>query len=973
MEGLNEITQNDIEQLNAEQLSSLLKDLLVSEAQANNIIHPIIDVPDEKINVSDGGEDGRIKWVGQIPRTVYLLKRFCLFQCKATDLSPGEAYDEIIIAAEKKKGNIVLKTQVNEVVSKDGVYILFINKNLNNSLQNVRIDKFHDAIIDSGNSNYLKSNILVYNSEKIRDWTNNYIRSVKLVQNFVGKSRNINLLTSDEWRVIEQRSLKYDFCVNDEIEKIKGKILALIQSNKTIRVYGLSGLGKTRIVYEALVNGLSQQAKALSKNLLYYNVGDHIGAEEVIKSFFLSNKTKNGLLILDNCPLDFYEEIIQYSNFTSISVIAIDASRLKSNTNEIEITPNLQLETVKQIIKTRLQGNHSNVIDFVIKSCEGYPQLAHLFCDSIISQGEIDVESVLPENLLEKLILEKDSNDKEIELELLKACSLFSSFGFLRNEDREHLNEIERETLIEETSFILEEILEKKYSNKDFYKLYLKKVDKGIFEVKGGQLTIRPPLLAIYLAVKWWKETPTHEVVELLKKLNQSKLGINLCTRLKDLDQLPEAKGLVNEVWGDKSPFTTAEVLNTNLGSLLFRHIAEVNPDSAMKSLWKVFNGMSKESITDFKEGRRNIVWTLEKLAFRKETFVEASLILLKLAISENEEIGNNATGQFSQLFNIHLAGTEASLKLREEVVDHLFTLPESNNDLKVKVIATCLNTHGFSRISGAERLGTKTLIDFRPSLEEINEYFTSNLARIEGSIKNNDSLSAKLLKVLGEKLRGLIGFGCLEQVSDIIKLSDIKGSNLVDIINSLKKTVQYEKLSDSEKKIILGLINEIAPKDLKGKLISIVVKPEWVGTEKDDNGHYIDQPKITAEQFASEVRSNIDELYANIEVLIKGEQRQAFNFGQALVKAVPNPETLLLKTLKVFKTIPKEEVNADFIGGLFAGMSDRKLKNKYLDLIAADEQIQHLTFYFTKVSNYSVDDFNRLFNLVDNGLDVTS
>ena len=41
---------------------------------------------------------------------------------------------------------------------------------------------------------------------------------------------------------------------------------------------------------------------------------------------------------------------------------------------------------------------------------------------------------------------------------------------------------------------------------------------------------------------------------------------------------------------------------------------------------------------------RRHLVWALEKIAFHPGSFDEGAHLLLRLALAENEEIGNNAT-----------------------------------------------------------------------------------------------------------------------------------------------------------------------------------------------------------------------------------------------------------------------------------------------------------------------------------------
>lgn len=69
-------------------------------------------------------------------------------------------------------------------------------------------------------------------------------------------------------------------------------------------------------------------------------------------------------------------------------------------------------------------------------------------------------------------------------------------------------------------------------------------------------------------------------------------------------------------------------------------------------------------------EGRRHIVWALEKLVFRRETFHIAARLLLRLAATETEKFSNNSTGLFKQLFQLHLSGAEAEPAERFAVLD---------------------------------------------------------------------------------------------------------------------------------------------------------------------------------------------------------------------------------------------------------------------------------------------------------------
>src|SRR5712692_4185716 len=101
------------------------------------------------------------------------------------------------------------------------------------------------------------------------------------------------------------------------------------------------------------------------------------------------------------------------------------------------------------------------------------------------------------------------------------------------------------------------------------------------------------------------------------------------CDRVAKLDFLPETRELVKDLCGVLGPFGQAEVLNSERGSRLFRSLAEVNPEVAAQTLERVFGSWSREELLQVESGRRNLVWTLEKLCFRRETFPVAARLLL--------------------------------------------------------------------------------------------------------------------------------------------------------------------------------------------------------------------------------------------------------------------------------------------------------------------------------------------------------
>lgn len=120
MHSINEVTIEQIERLNDIQLSQLLHKLLYSEALKLGLENYDIIVP-LKINVADGGEDGRIEWTENKGNN-WFKKSPSLFQNKATIMGPQKCYNEIIEPKSKTQKKLKLKSQISDLIKiKDAI------------------------------------------------------------------------------------------------------------------------------------------------------------------------------------------------------------------------------------------------------------------------------------------------------------------------------------------------------------------------------------------------------------------------------------------------------------------------------------------------------------------------------------------------------------------------------------------------------------------------------------------------------------------------------------------------------------------------------------------------------------------------------------------------------------------------------------------------------------------------------------
>jgi hypothetical protein len=974
---MNEIDIKHINHLSDIQLSKLLHTLIKLEAEKNNLQDWDGIVP-FNITTGDAGSDGRIQWSGTPARTHWLKNKYTIFQNKATDLFPEGCIEEILIKEKKpskskaKSKKTVkanhprkLKAQIEKVVKANGCYVLFTNRPIVDEGKEKRIEKFREAIQLTGEPNYAAFQILVYDSNSIKNWVNEHIGAVTLVQTFNDIHRHQGFIEWEKWEILSRATdnkFQLDGTVKDNILLIQKSI----STEKVIRITGHSGLGKTRLVLESF------REAGLQKSVVYLNLEGSIDITE-IKNYILSYQdSQDGIIVIDNCDVKSHmilSGIAKPSGNLKIITIGLDDSNSIQDL-KIRVERNKQRELVKEIVQNKIGSTHQpSDIEYITTISEGYPWMAIRFCDVVLKQGMSELSKIPIDQFIPRLIFGSRPED-EIERGIIRACSVFSAFGFLDDSFTDVINNDFKDSLKAQMNFIRTRIYDGPIAETKFKETCTKFLNDDIIERRGTYYIVKPTILAISLAADWLMHTDSDRIIQIIQELKEVKLEEKFVDRLKDLDQLDKAKDIVASLWGPNSPFGLAEVLNTSWGSLLFRYVVEVNPLATAKALETSFGKMTKEEILKVNEGRRNLVWALEKLCFRKDTFNSAAKILYSFAVSENETWGNNSTNQFRQLFQLFLSGTEASLKDRLEIIK--WGLSKNDDDyiqIAIQAMGRGLVNDHYRRMGGAEKQGSSApLHDYYPNWKEITDYWKEIVSILTDLACSNSAHSSFAQETIALSIRHLLRDRETEIVIDSIrKIIGVRGNLWTEALNNLKMTLGYEKqLPQNIVDKIQSLIVDLTPTDTKNQLFLKVTKPEWDTYEQDVDGHYIDKPKLNVEAFAQKLFDEKISWIEYISDLMQGEQRQAFAFGSKIGELSTDKENLIETAVKALQSINKENQNSELIAGILFGSKNNELSEKTIDRFIATDEIRQHAFYLTRVvaSNYS--DIEKLFSLID-------
>ncbi len=196
---------------------------------------------------------------------------------------------------------------------------------------------------------------------------------------------------------------------------------------------------------------------------------------------------------------------------------------------------------------------------------------------------------------------------------------------------------------------------------------------EGLVVTKGRYWYVSPDLLAVWLAADFW-EHQADRVLELEETLPTLGARASLQDRLAQLGGTASVHEVLEVSLGLRGPFLDLASLDNPRWSRLFATFAKGVPQAALAALERIVGYASHEELLTFRSGRRDVVWTMERLLERRDTFFGAARLLRRLAEAENEEWTNNATGVWQSIFLTFLAPTEVPaldrFVLLEEALD---------------------------------------------------------------------------------------------------------------------------------------------------------------------------------------------------------------------------------------------------------------------------------------------------------------
>jgi hypothetical protein len=252
---------------------------------------------------------------------------------------------------------------------------------------------------------------------------------------------------------------------------------------------------------------------------------------------------------------------------------------------------------------------------------------------------------------------------------------------------------------------------------------------------------------------------------ELLPMLDED-LALSFFQRLADLGRFEPALSVLPRMLAAGGLFSSLDVIEEGANGRLLTQLAIVLPARVSMHLGELIEGESIESLRARTGIRRDLVWTLEKLAWHSRTFERAADSLRRLALAENESYANNASATWVSLFGTMLPATAALPNQRAEYLERVTRDDATSHDLVIQAAGRGISpVHESIMVSGelqggvlVEPRGRPTtwgeVRDYRKRLIEILVGLASD-QDLETSSKASKALIAAVHPLLGDPLSG--------------------------------------------------------------------------------------------------------------------------------------------------------------------------------------------------------------------------
>lgn len=442
------------------------------------------------------------------------------------------------------------------------------------------------------------------------------------------------------------------------VKHVRDKLKGAGPGAANVRITGAPGSGKTRIALEIT------DTDDLRPQTMYF---DRPSSSVFAALDRMAREGSHAVVVVDECEDGEWEKLLDRAGGADGRIRLVTIHNGKGGGAEPSPLPELNLQQIKEIISKNSGEMSDEHAEGLAGLCAPSPRYAHKLVDHI-KHDKASVKDLISEDSVHSVYIADSLQVQSSEFQRRKAVlawfALFDRVGY----EGDHSDD---------AGFLAAKLAEWEGMRRGEFNRIVDDL-RGLKILQGHRtLYVAPTMLQLWLWREWWRiNGPSFDLGGFARADPGDGRPVPMPDDLfrwfsdmfANTGVSADAARVAKDLLGMDGPFAWAGAWKTERGAGLFHALARADPGSALRLLERTVGTWSYEQLEGFTTGRREVMWSLERMVREEDNFEAAADVIARLAAAENEEHAGSATSIFAQLFTMapgKLAYTQAGMGRR--------------------------------------------------------------------------------------------------------------------------------------------------------------------------------------------------------------------------------------------------------------------------------------------------------------------